>query len=486
MLNMNGPLRVSTVNPRYFTDDSGKAIYLTGMHIHAALQDNILVDGTMEPGMCTDYKAFLDDMVAHNHNFLRLWSRESGFGRMMAPGGRMTRTHPFPYVDVNTDGHLGDHPVYDLDQLNDEYFERLRARVIEAGERGIYTAVMLFEGWSLDTRRANGNGYPYKGHPFHRDNNINGIDGNPDMGPGGGALSMSQDSNPFCPTEHLRVHTLDVPEITAYQKKYVRRVVETLNDLDNVLYEIANEALRWSRYWQYELVRYIHDLEKEMPKQHPVWMSHLVQAQNESLYVSEAEAISPGVEDVAEPYCINPPASDGRKVIIADTDHLGGFWGTSQWAWKSFLRGINPIFMDFWGEMRNNGAMDDETKPMSDLFGRREYMLPKNWGEPVRVALGQTRSYAQKIDLTHMIPYNDLCSTSYCLANPGHEYLVYQPEAGQFRLKLYGAPGPFTVEWFNPNTGETIEGLPLEGGCAVDITPPYLGEIVLYLKEANA
>ena len=35
----------------------------------------------------------------------------------------------------------------------------------------------------------------------------------------------------------------------------------------------------------------------------------------------------------------------------------------------------------------------------------------------------------------------------------------------------------------NPNTGETIEGLPLVGGCAVDITPPYLGEIVLYLKE---
>lgn len=476
----SGPLRVSNVNPRYFTDDSGRAIYLTGMHIHSALQDNIFLDGTAQPGMCCDYSAFLDDMVAHNHNFLRLWSRESGFGRMMQ-GTRMTMTYPFVYVNINEDGHLGDHPVYDLDQLNDAYFTRLRERVIQAGERGIYVAVMLFEGWSLDTRRANGNGFPFKGHPFYKENNINGIDGNPPMETAG-TVSMSQDSNPFCPTEHLRVHTLDVPEITAYQKKMVKRIVETLNDLDNVMFEICNEALRWSRYWQYEMVRYIHELERGMPKQHPVWMSHLVQAQNESLYVSEAEAISPGVEDVAEPYCINPPASDGRKVIIADTDHLGGFWGTSQWAWKSFMRGINPIFMDFWGPMRDNGAMENDN-PMSDLFGRREYMLPKNWGEPVRVALGQTRAYAEKVDLIHMLPYNDFSSTSYCLANLGKEYLVYQPEAGQFRLKLYGAPGPYTVEWFNPNTGETLTGPDLVGGAAVDITPPYLGEIVLYLKK---
>ena len=29
--NENGPLRVSDINSRYFTDNSGKAIYLTGV-----------------------------------------------------------------------------------------------------------------------------------------------------------------------------------------------------------------------------------------------------------------------------------------------------------------------------------------------------------------------------------------------------------------------------------------------------------------------
>ena len=34
-----GPLRISTVNPRYFTDGSGKVVYLTGSHTWDNLQD---------------------------------------------------------------------------------------------------------------------------------------------------------------------------------------------------------------------------------------------------------------------------------------------------------------------------------------------------------------------------------------------------------------------------------------------------------------
>ena len=40
-----GPLRVNSANPRYFTDGSGKAIYLTGSHTWANLMDR----GTLHP-----------------------------------------------------------------------------------------------------------------------------------------------------------------------------------------------------------------------------------------------------------------------------------------------------------------------------------------------------------------------------------------------------------------------------------------------------
>lgn len=65
---------------------------------------------------------------------------------------------------------------------------------------------------------------PFTHHPFNKNNNINGIDGDP-HGPGEGCL----------------VHTLKAPKITL-QKAYVQKVIDMVNDLDNVLYEITNES----------------------------------------------------------------------------------------------------------------------------------------------------------------------------------------------------------------------------------------------------
>ena len=59
----------------------------------------------------------------------------------------------------------------------------------------------------------------WAGHPFNRDNNINGIDG----------YSNEDD-------EGEEVHRLVVPEVTRLQEAYVRQVVDTVNDLDNVLH----------------------------------------------------------------------------------------------------------------------------------------------------------------------------------------------------------------------------------------------------------
>lgn len=64
-----GPLRVSPINPRYFTDDRGQAIYLTGSHTWANL-----VDIRREGDPPFDYREYLDFMQAHGHNFMRMWT----------------------------------------------------------------------------------------------------------------------------------------------------------------------------------------------------------------------------------------------------------------------------------------------------------------------------------------------------------------------------------------------------------------------------
>jgi hypothetical protein len=45
----------------------------------------------------------------------------------------------------------------------------------------------------------------------------------------------------------------------------------------------------------------------------------------------------------------------------------------------------------------------------------------------VRRNVGQTVEYANKLDLANSSPRNDLSTTGFCLANPGNQYVVYQP-----------------------------------------------------------
>src|SRR5262245_15897650 len=59
-----GPLTVSAVNPRYFADPAGRAVYLTGAHTW-----NNLVDmGSQLPPHSFNFDAYLDFLNAHHHN----------------------------------------------------------------------------------------------------------------------------------------------------------------------------------------------------------------------------------------------------------------------------------------------------------------------------------------------------------------------------------------------------------------------------------
>ncbi len=39
-----------------------------------------------------------------------------------------------------------------------------------------------------------------------------------------------------------RVHRLENPKVQAVQAAYIRKVVDTVNEFDNVLYEVINEG----------------------------------------------------------------------------------------------------------------------------------------------------------------------------------------------------------------------------------------------------
>jgi hypothetical protein len=79
---------------------------------------------------------------------------------------------------------------------------------------------------------------------------------------------------------------------------------------------------------------------------------------------------------------------------------------------------------------------------------------------------------------------SEVSETKYCLANRGQEYLVFQEGSrGEFTVDLSDAPGSFTSEWFNVNTGATTAWKSIPGGGVRTFPTPFGGPAVLYLKS---
>jgi hypothetical protein len=440
-----GPLRVSTVNPRYFADGSGKIIFLTGSHTWGNLQDYTYDKLPSPPAL--DFDAYLAFLQQHHHNFFRLWVWESPFNPKAEQG--TIRYDPMPYQRPGPGLALDGKSRFDLTAFNQAYFDRLRGRVVAARDRGIYASVMLFNGFSIEGK-GNVGGDPWQGHPFHPTNNVNGIDA------GSGKA----------------IHTLSNPAITACQEAYVRKVIDTVNDLDNVLYEISNEDSGGAddTTWQVHMIQFIKSYEAGRPKQHPVGMTQQYpQGSEAALLASPADWISPGTKLWT---------ADGRKVVLNDTDHSYFWIGLKQdgvaaqraWVWENFTRGNQCLFMDPYLDPSHDPGRNDPAGGRPDPY----------W-DTLRDALGRTRACAERMNLAAAVPHSELASTGFCLADPGREYLVYLPQGGEVTVDLSAASGSLRTEWLHPTEGTNVRAEPVAGGGQRTLRPLWPGDAVLYL-----
>ena len=218
--------------------------------------------------------------------------------------------------------------------------------------------------------------------------------------------------------------------------------------------------------YHHNFIRFIRQCEAAKPRQHPVGMTAVFNILNGSwatdnrvLFDSPADWISPGLD----PYKDSPPAADGKKVIIADVDHI---WPTPPhrgWIWECFLRGIQPILMDTY------------------CYGKPEWTSVEEQ-EALRKQMGYALDLARKVNLATMTPRPELASTTYCLANPGNEYLVYQPKrSAAFSVELKA--GTYRYEWFDPGKGGAADsGSTESSGQTREFKAPFEGDAVLYLS----
>ena len=485
-----GPLAVSETNPRYFTVASRaatdrRAVYLTGSHVNNNFHDGSGPGaGCSETPEPNDFRGYLEFLKERGHNFVRLWRWEQ-FRSQVAGGAFHFCMTPQPWPRTGPGSAKDDKPKFDLSKFDPAYFDRLHDYVVAAGNEGIYVSVMLFEGFGLHLSLAPDN---VEGHPFHAANNVNGI----------GITSIND----------YQVLPLDAP-VQALQEAYVRKVVDTVQDLPNVLYEVANESSgggsvdpgfleaiglseppEWgdSTQWQYWVIDFVKRYEAQMGyTRHPVGMTMQYPVRDQSkvndvLFNSPADWISPGFDDVESPmqnsrWFTNPPANDGAKVIISDSDHYSPMNSDALWAWKSFLRGHNPILYDL--------GIVSGVKPPDPSSGSPSFASL----EPARYAMGDTRRFAERMGLLGMEPRGELCLTGYALANSGEEYLILQPSETAEAITVTLEPSTYSVQWFSVNARETKSAgeVRIESRGGTSFAAPFAeaGPAVLYLRRVG-
>jgi hypothetical protein len=181
---------------------------------------------------------------------------------------------------------------------------------------------------------------------------------------------------------------------------------------------------------------------------------------NADLFASAADWVSPNRKGG---WMRTPPANDGRKVVLLDTDHLWGIGGDAAWVWRSVLNGHQPLYMD----------------PLDEDPAREE----------ARRAMGVARKLAEEVALASMVPRPALASSGCCLApatasHGRRELLAWSPRR-RTGVDLRDLSGPATLEWVHPVSGDALAAVAMPVGRRLRVTAPWADGAVARVSSAK-
>jgi hypothetical protein len=408
-------LHVSTQNPRYFAKANGDHVFLQGGYSLREFACNVYGGS-----LACDYDApYTGTMAQYRGNFLRIFPDQH-----RAVSGGTNTVVPAPYDRSGTAGNADGGNKWDLTSFNvgnlaspgvnaTGYFERLKARCLDWRAQGIYCGITLFNAWNWDLRWASN---PAGLDPFYSTNNVN-------------SVNCDQDGDGEC----KELGTLHA-NFQSHQEAYVNQLIETFQDVDNVVFEVCNECHDGTAQntWQQHWVTYVHNREASLGyMQHLVGISGLSSANDAALHASNADWIAPGDYNTIPS---NPPKVSGRPAV-ADADHLGPC-SNQMPIWKMFARGYNLWYIY---QHCSGGTIGNPDATEASQLRLMEQAL----------------DYAERMNLGTAVP-NDTagqCSSQYCLVGQT-DVLAYLPSGSTVTINQF-AGGTWSCEWFRPSTGAT-------------------------------
>lgn len=453
-----GVLRVHPENPRWFADRSGRAVYLGGHQSFVDLQDNSFNKQFIRNReRILDWDEYVEFLKANNFNYLRNWVIWSTGSGTTAPVNNAI-AYPMPYKRLAGHGKAKDGGnKFDLNQFDEAFFRRMQKRCEDLQQTGVYVSVMLFEVYGFLGGEKVGDPPQtlWDGNVFNKANNINGID-------------VDYDGN----GKGIEFFYTDDKRVLRLQKDYVKKVIDTLNHLDNVFYEIANEL--YAPQWQYGMIEFVKRYEKTKPKQHLVLMSAGGRTRTGSW---KQMGMNPVVNGPADCFAAagswqsqrfkkkDPPANDSDKPGIVDMDHVSAGSNDIGYVWSALTRGYHFNLYD---------------KPFEnpDAEGPEWRRIRRNVGKAVE--------YSGKMDLANVHPRGDLASTGFCLAKPGYQYVVYQPGEGKITVLGLRAESSYHYELYDTGQARVIRKGRIRASGPIESFEFISKRLVLYLSSSSA
>jgi len=414
-------------NPHYFQTAEGLPVVLVGDYTW----------GTFS-GVDYDSNAMFDTLRANGLNFARVWV---WWGCEEFPE-EYDGVHFSPYLRTGpgkaNDGKL----KYDVAKFNPEFFQRLRNVCKGAMDRGVFLQLTVFDAWMIKHEEL------WRLHAYHRDNNINGVDGDP-----GNTARGTDGMRGFC--------SMGNPKVLETQKALLRKVVDMVNGFDNIFFEIANENY-YNAEWEKHLCEFIHEYEKNKPKQHLVMPLDLPNHGHGGIKTWDVQRLHAAI---VEARGLNQP-------VIFDSDGIGSPEDeiVRKAAWTAFVSGGHVDYLD--------PSLQVGSLHKGDFKGSRR--------ESLRRQLGFLAGFTKQVAFWEMRPKDAMVRAGEALAfSSPEEVVAYLPKGGKVTLDLGGLQGPLTARWFDPRKGEWGKAFEAQTARESEFSAPSDEDWVLHLRKGR-
>lgn len=330
--------------------------------------------------------------------------------------------------------------IYDLEQWNEEYWDRLEFFLQETSERDIIVQLTLWDHFDF-----------HEGHPWHPESNVN------------YGTEVLEDEEDFYGGSVLQENE----EVLAHQQRFIDKILSISLRYGNVLYNINNEGSEpraWDNYW----ASYLQEQAAEEGRE--VYVTSMVFDPSSSVRRAMTDRDIYAYTDISQ----NNQDSRGARGPAHYSNIL---------TWREKLASdpmpMNnvKIYGSDAGQNYSAGTGKEATSRLwKNVFAgaasARFHRPEDHWGiglnEHAQTNLKAMSLFLEAFDVFDATPHPDLLSSyvsmpgpsmeAYCLAEIGEAYAVYFPE-GRYTIQLdpWVYADTVRVRWLDIDEGTWLE-----------------------------